>query len=342
MVRRRLLVAFLSAVPWVVPVAHAQTASDPVAARTLFQEARKLVGQHKYEQACPKFEESLGLDSGIGTMFNLADCWEHTGRTASAWSRFLDAASAAKNAGQAGREKAARQRAAALEPRLSRLTITVAVTPPGLEVRDGARSVGAPLFGTAVPVDPGAHTIEAKAPGKKPWQGVVHVDEGGASVAIAVPPLATDDTAPPPAPTPAPGAALGGGEPRATAVVDSSSPTGGSPQAAIGWITAGVGVAGLAVGTAFALVGESKNNQAKNVCPTGLSCTMSDESNHTQLVNAASSNFTISYVGFAAGGAALLGGVLLVLTAPKGHSEALAVAPLVGLDRVGFALEGTW
>jgi hypothetical protein len=66
---------------------------------------------------------------------------------------------------------------------------------------------------------------------------------------------------------------------------------------------------------------------------------------HTTLVNGAQSMFTSSYVAFAAGGAAVVGGLALVLTAPRGgggHSEALAVAPVVGLDRLGVTLDGTW
>jgi serine/threonine-protein kinase len=309
--------------------ARAQSGADPVAARTLFQDARKLMAESKYEQACPKLEESLNLDPGIGTMFNLADCWEHVGRTASAWSRFLDAASAAKNAGQAGREKVARDRAAALEPHLSRLTIAVAVAPPGLEVHDGGRSVAASLFGTAIPVDPGAHTIEAKAPGKKPWQGVVQVAAGGGSVSVTVPPLATDDTAvaaPVVAPVAAPGSAS---ESMTVSTADSSR---GGTQRVAGWVTASLGVVGLAVGAGLGLAGESKNNQAKALCPS-LSCTQSVINQHTMLVNSAQSMFTSSYVGFAAGGAAVVGGLALVLTAPRGHSEGLAVAPVVGLDR---------
>jgi hypothetical protein len=319
--------------------ARAQSGADPVAARTLFQDARKLMAESKYEQACPKLEESLNLDPGIGTMFNLADCWEHVGRTASAWSRFLDAASAAKNAGQAGREKVARDRASALEPHLSRLTIAVAVAPPGLEVHDGGRSVAASLFGTAIPVDPGAHTIEAKAPGKKPWQGVVQVAAGGASVSVTVPPLATDDTAvaaPPAAPVvAAPGSAS---ESMTVSTADSSH---GRTQRVAGWITASLGVVGVAVGAGLGLAGESKNNQAKGLCPT-LLCTQQVIDQHTMLVNGAQSMFTSSYVAFAAGGAAILGGLALVLTAPRGHSEALAVAPVVGLDRLGVTFDGTW
>src|SRR6185436_4269196 len=88
--------------------AAAQSSND-AAARALFAEGRKLSSEGKWQEACPKFEESLRLVPGAGTRFNLADCWEHIGRTASAWSGFLDVAAEAKAAGQADREKASRE-----------------------------------------------------------------------------------------------------------------------------------------------------------------------------------------------------------------------------------------
>ena len=64
----------------------AQAQSDSAAARALFAEGRNLMADERYAEACPKFEESLRLDHGMGTQFNLAHCWEKLGRTASAWS----------------------------------------------------------------------------------------------------------------------------------------------------------------------------------------------------------------------------------------------------------------
>jgi hypothetical protein len=325
--------------------AHAQPSGDSVAARTLFQEARKLAAQHQYEQACPKFEESLNLDAGIGTMFNLADCWEHLGRTASAWSRFLDAASAAQNAGQTVREKVARQRAAALEPRLSRMTVTIApaaAAVAGLEVHDGTRTVGTAISGTAVPVDPGAHTIEARAPGKKPWQTVVQVGSSGAQVTVDVPVLLQDESAPPVAAAVATPPALIDGAHNDTSVpVETARPArAGSAVMTAGWITGAVGVAGLGVGTIFGFVTESKNNQAKALCTT--TCSQQAFDQHASLVESARSARTASIVGFAAGGAAVLTGAALLLLAPKGHADAVALTPAVGLDRLGLDVEGRW
>ncbi len=316
-------------------VAAADSTSDPLAARTLFQGARKLVAQGKYEQACPKFEESLSLDPGIGTMFNLADCWEHVGRTASAWSKFLDAASAAKNAGQAEREKVARKRAAALEPRLSRLTVTAPAPDAGLEVHDGTRAIAASLYGTAVPVDPGPHTIEAVAPGKKRWLNEVQVAADGGTITVAVPALESDQ---PPAP---PIAQVSAAPASVQGPAGDSGERSGSMQRTVGWITAGVGVAGLAVGTGFGLVASSKNSQAESLCVKGP-CSQSEFDRHASLVDSATSARTGAIVGFAVGGAALLGGVALLLTAPRDYHEALAITPLAGFHQWGAAIEGAF
>src|SRR5688572_27323641 len=52
------------------------SASEQATARSLFDQGRALATEGKYEQACPKFEESQRLHPGIGTLFNLASCYE--------------------------------------------------------------------------------------------------------------------------------------------------------------------------------------------------------------------------------------------------------------------------
>ncbi len=61
------------------------SADDRTVARSLFDQGRALVKDGNYAAACPKLEESQKIDSGVGTLFNLADCYEHLGRFASAW-----------------------------------------------------------------------------------------------------------------------------------------------------------------------------------------------------------------------------------------------------------------
>ena len=64
-------------------------------AQVLFDQARALTASGKYAEACLKFAESQRLDPGIGTEFNLAECEQHVGKTASAWAHYLEVADGA-------------------------------------------------------------------------------------------------------------------------------------------------------------------------------------------------------------------------------------------------------
>src|SRR5215218_5450162 len=101
---RRLAALLLVALVLCPASAHADPAVEKAAAEALFQQGKALVAERRFAEACPKFAESLRLDPGVGTLLYLADCQEKAGKTASAWARFLEAAAAAKAAGQADRE----------------------------------------------------------------------------------------------------------------------------------------------------------------------------------------------------------------------------------------------
>ncbi|XYH92617.1 hypothetical protein ACMHYB_32665 [Sorangium sp. So ce1128] len=207
--------------------------ADTAAAQALFDAARQLMAQGKYADACPKLEESQRLDPGIGTQFNLAACYEQLGRTASAWSTFLEVAGAAKAAGQLEREKVARQRATALEPKLIRLTITAPADAPGdLQVKRDGALVGRAQWGTPVPVDPGKHTIEASAAGRAPFARTVDLTRAGATETVAIPPLPAGAPARAAAP-PATGAAPPTSGAAASAGAAAARPTGGAALAPV-------------------------------------------------------------------------------------------------------------
>ncbi|MGD0527987.1 MAG: hypothetical protein ABSE49_22830, partial [Polyangiaceae bacterium] len=176
--------------------AAAQATADPAAAEALFGEAQRLEAAGKYAEACPKFAESLRLDSGIGVMLYLADCWERVERTASAWAQFREAEDLATRLGDK-RAAAAHQRAAILEPRLARLVIHVApgADVAGLELTRDTTPMGPAQWGVPVPVDPGPHTIVMSAPGKKTRTASVLVTAGGAPTVFDLAPLDDQPTA---------------------------------------------------------------------------------------------------------------------------------------------------
>jgi hypothetical protein len=167
------------------------SAADRAAAQALFDEGRELMEQRRAAEACPRFEESERLEPGLGTRFHLATCYEALGKLASAHTLFLSVAAEAAGRNQPAREKVARERAEALEPRLARLSIDVPFSPsPSLRIeRDGA-DVGAAQWGLPVPVDPGVHHVDASAPGYDAWSTDVEVPVDPGVTRVNVPPLA--------------------------------------------------------------------------------------------------------------------------------------------------------
>ena len=298
-----------------------KSVDDKAAAEALFDHAKRLLAAGRYAEACPKFAESQRLDAGIGTLLYLADCYEKNGQTASAWAGFREAAAAAKAAGQPEREKIARDRAAALEPTLSKLTLTVepANVLDGVEITRNGVPVGKALWGTAIPVDPGPHKIEAAAPGKKHWSGRVMVGTNGATAALHVPKLADEPRAPAtPTPTPTP---------------DDTDK--GSGQRTVGLVLGAAGVVGIAVGAAFGVQALSKDDEADTFCRKNAPNLCSEEG--VSLGDQAHTAATFSTIGFGVGAALLAGGAVLYFTAPSGRAR-----PVVSPTSAGLAFEGAF
>jgi serine/threonine-protein kinase len=196
-----LLVA-ASATTTTVP-ALAQSATEVSLAESLYRKARELMHAQNYDEACPKFAESYRLDPATGTLLNLATCHEAQGKLATAWLEYSDALVASRRAGRQSRVKFAEERIAAIEPRLSRLTLQVApeADDPNLQISLDGHAIGRAAVGIPTPVDPGRHLVEARAPGKKPWSESVEVGPNADQKTVTVPAL---DHAPGSAPGTAP------------------------------------------------------------------------------------------------------------------------------------------
>jgi hypothetical protein len=323
-------------------VAAPARAGDPAAAQALFNDARQLMTTGRYADACPKLEESQRLDPGVGTLFHLADCDEHIGKTASAWAAFLEVAADAKSSGQSARERVARDRAAALEPSLARLTILTgaSATIPGLDVRRDGAPVGKGQWGASLPVDPGDHEIRATAPGKRPFVKSIHVDPKGRQT-VEVPALADAPVAVAVVPV-APAPALASPPPPLPTTTDTAPAEHGGLGAQRGFAI-GLGVAGLVgigLGSYFGLTSKSNRDDSASHC-AGNTCDASGVS----LRDDAMRNGNISTVAFAAGGAALLGSIVLFASAPSHASSTTgqgSTTPKIGISPGGMTFQGAF
>lgn len=170
-------------------VVTAAPVPNPKEADALFKQARALIKEGKTAQACPLFEKSHVLDPALGTLLNLGDCYETTGRLVQAFLSFNEAAAWASRNHEANRAEIARGRAAGLKGRLSWLALSTVSPAPGLTVTVNDFVVELGTAAQSVPVDAGKLKIVALAPDREVWTTTVTV-AARQTVAVAVPALA--------------------------------------------------------------------------------------------------------------------------------------------------------
>jgi hypothetical protein len=310
-------------------------------ARTLFKEGRALASDGKYDEACPKFEESLKLDAGMGTQFNLADCLEHTGRIKKAQEMFLRVADAAHEKAQADREQVARDRAHALDEKLPKIGVEVKEMVEGLEVLIDGKAVDRTKWATGERVDPGTHEIAAKAPNKKNWSLSVEVGAASTKLTITVPKL--EDEAPKPKAAAGPADAKAEPkEPPPKTPAETKPKTVDQTMKILFLGGAGAGV--VLAATGFGLY-KMSNDNAKDVCPASVNCTQDEIQRHEDYLDDAAIGRTIGYFGAGLTGAALIGFTVAALSSSSSSGETVQgatvrAAPLLGGGAYGASLGG--
>jgi hypothetical protein len=336
--------------------------SDVAVAEVLFREGKDRMAAKDYARACPKLADSYRLDPATGTLLALAMCNERANKLASAWAEYADAAARAKREARSDREKAAREKVAALEPRLSYLTILTArsvTETPGVEITRNGVQVGTATLGTAVPVDGGAYTISVTAPGKKSWSAQINVAPSGERHTLSVPPL--DDSAPPVAPIAAKSASASTKAPLASpaepatsaevrqALVAPDSEKRESGYGVFGAATIAAGMVSVGIGTGYMLAAMKKNEDSKPGCD-GDRC--SPAATQDRLDARAYGN--VATIAFLAGGVLVAMGTTLYIVgappkppaartpSPAQASASVSASPLLGPGAIGGVLQGTF
>ena len=323
-------------------------AGDEAAAEALFQEGLAAMKRNDYAVACEAFAQSNKADPSPGTQINLAVCFEKQKKWASAWTWYRSAVGLAQQRGQTQREKSAEEAAARLKPQLHYIIVSVKEPLTDLVVKRDGAEVTIALAGKEVPlpIDPGEHTIEVAARGKKPWTKVIQIADNAATDRVDVPKLedAPADDKPVPA---GPGVDY-----RPPVIVTND----GSTQRTVGIVVAGAGVlAGLAAAGVFIV---AKNEESERDKQRGAANQLAGQNDPTSVAQrdalntsanshqkAAENDQLISII-CAAGGVVLLGvGAVLYFTAPKSTEKVVAktrLLPLAGPGFAGLGLGGTF
>jgi hypothetical protein len=335
----------LPILPWACAVAVALAAAGPAAAQPAaaqaeaqFDRGKKLMADGKMAEACAAFESSQKLDPLVTTLLNLAACREKNGELASAWGWFVEAErqTRGKSGGERKLNQTAKDRAAKLADRLSKLTIAVPREIPNLEVLRNDERVDRAAWNAPLPVDGGAVKITARAPGYREWSTRITIAIEHDEKTVSVPELARTDAAP----TTDDAEPAGGRAGAAPAVAPAG---GGSRTLPLALAVAGGVLAGGAIG--FELWGRSKYDAAE---------AEPDDAKQESLWHAANKR-RYTAIGLGAAAAVSVGAaVYLFVRAPGGPRAATTpreraaatggvhVQPVAGADVAGVVVLGSF
>ena len=338
MTRGALSVGFTLGLVLAASLAQAQPKPQASEAETLFNNARDLMSQQRFADACPMLSRSNQLMPAVGTALNLGVCSEKLGRTASAMLAYKEALDLAEQMGPSEKKRVqmARERITALEPKLVKLRIAVdRANPTSIQVKRDGIAMETAQLDAAVPVDPDDHLIEAAAPGKVPWQAKINVATEGGTVLVTVPALA--DVAAAGSATPGGGSSSSGASGPGSSNSTPAEPGHlGRTIAEVGLVL--LGVAGLAGGSVLALGAKAEYDDALSLCNPTACAPQAQSIEHSAAVrgNVATAVFIIS-------GAALAGaGVLWITTPSTKPATGSAPNPAVGIGPQGIFARGSF
>jgi hypothetical protein len=313
--------------------------ADEAGAEALFQEGLAAMKRNDYPVACEAFAGSNKADPSPGTQINLALCYEKQKKWASAWTWYRSAVGIAQQRGQAAREKSAEESATRVKPLIHYVVVSITepLTNPIVK-RDGAEvTVSIAGKDLPLPIDPGEHTFEVTASGKKPWSKVVQIADTPATEKLEVPKLEN-------APVEEKVSAAPANDYRPPVVVTND----GSTQRTVGIVVGAAGIlAGIASAGVFILAkseeserDQQRKNESTATGDDRLSYAKSAET-HSK---AADQDQLISLI-VAGGGVVLVGvGAVLYFTAPKRPEKAAKtqLVPVVTPTFAGLGLGGSF
>ena len=314
-----------SAAPAQVPVpAEGANPAEIVAARELFREGTEDADAGKFIDGLQKFKRVAAVKETAAVRFNIARCEEALGRTGAALADFeLAAREGGQDAKAEDVAKLATQRADALRPRVPRLTVVPpAPAPEGMGVSlDGGRLASVTLA-VGLPVDPGAHVVDATAPGRSPFHAELSLAAGETKrVELLLPPR--DPVAPDPRPT--------------------EHAERASSQDVWGWGLVGGGGAIAIASTVFLVLHNNAVADLNRECPGGRCNTNLVDQSQVQTTESNARMYEGVSIGLLAAGAlAIGGGVILIATTPRSAAPAVSVTTGAAAAPAGLTLRASF
>jgi len=317
-------------------VAHAEedSATETAAARALAVDGLRLAQAGKCDEAISKLERAEKLHHSLIVLSHLGECEVNQGNLVAGTEMLRKVLREPLPQSPSPALSKAYERAQSVfdqtRPKIAGLTISVSA-PRDTEIRltvDGL-VVASSLLDSELPADPGDHVVEASAPGF--LKASTRVSLGSAEKKAVALKLDADPNAPvPSAPSEAPGPNLAPPPPprgQVSPPLAFKSEVPPPPKShAASYVSWGVGLVGVGVGTAFGLL-TMKDKHALDC--QGNTCPLSQR----DAVDSAKKSGTISTVAFAVGGAGLVLGTVLYFTGGHEARESAAAAP----QRGGFA-----
>lgn len=315
--------------------------ADEASAETLFQEGLSAMKRNDYAVAAEAFAQSNKADPSPGTQINLALSFEKQKKWASAWTWYRSALGMAQQRNQAARAQNAEESAARIKPLIHYAIISVKEPLTGLVVKRDGAEVTIAIAGKEVPLpmDPGEHTIDVAASGKKPWSKTVQIADNPQTERIEIPKL--ED-----APVEAKPVAGAAGTDYRPPVVASD----GSSQRTVGIVVGGAGIlAGVAAVVVFTVAkGEETERDQQRAVQNDPSKTVPVRAEAERSADShekAAKNNQLIALGLGGGAVVLVGvGAVLFFTAPKAAPKTAQtrLLPVVTPTFAGLGLSGSF
>ncbi|HEX3593789.1 MAG TPA: hypothetical protein VGL81_29270 [Polyangiaceae bacterium] len=350
-VARRFLAATIAASLGVVALpatSHAQNDSERAAAHAEADAGLDAFNSKDWGACRDHFRRAQAIVNAPPHLLYLARCSVQMGQLVSGREAYqkLVRADIAPTKPQAFRDAKANaeNELAALESRVPYLNIALkGASGKTVTVKIDAAVVPPAIVGIPYPIDPGEHTLEISADGMTTVSKTVTVHEGDhQDVALELVP----NVAGPPAdvatsPTGSGSMPPAGVEP-ALPVADTAGRKGGSSLRTIGFVTAGVGVAALAVGGVFFFMSTSNTNTANSKYDQFQCRTYCPPDQQQQVKNLDSQAAGAKTIAVIAGGAGIVGlgvGLTLVFLPRRDGApprQGATVEPMIGPGSLGL------